>query len=327
MHIALGDGGPLGIDTVGDRAWVVLTDSGELVEVDLAAGSVLRRIEIGPSGSQVVAPDAGPVYVGRYDTGGAGEGVAVVGTDGSVGGITVGPVGGLALEGTNLWVLQKTGEVALIDPATGKTAGSTTVHVDQDAHMDAVAGAGSAWVSGDRTPVHRISGSPPKVAADIETGGGIPLAYVGGLVWGARPDQLWAIDPATNTVTRRIPLTNVDEILALDVDVDAGEAWIAIRRPGRVGSVIAVDLATEAVISETPVALPAGVRITPDRVWVTDYEGDDLVGISAKLAEGVLASRDGDPEGRDLDRPVTAYPVLAKSMARPGLDARGRLST
>ena len=67
---------------------------------------------------------------------------------------------------------------------------------------------------------------------------------------------------------------------ALDVDAPAGEAWLAIRRPGRVGTVIAVDLATEAVTSETAVALPAGVRIAPDRVWVTDYEGNDLVGIA-----------------------------------------------
>ena len=232
VHIALGGRGPIGLDTVGDRAWVVLTDSGELAEVDLAAGRVLRTIAIGGGGSQVVAADAGQVYVGRFDDGGAGEAVSVVDADGSIRGIKVGPVGGLALEGSNLWVLQKTGEVALFDVATGMSSGSTTVHVDQDAHMDAVAGAGSAWVSGDRTPVRRISGSPPAVVADIETGGGIPLAFVGGLVWGARPDQLWAIDPASNTVTRRVALANVDEILALDVDMDAGEAWLAVRRPG-----------------------------------------------------------------------------------------------
>jgi hypothetical protein len=109
---------------------------------------------------------------------------------------------------------------------------------------------------------------------------GIPLAYVGGLVWGARPDQLWAIDPASNTVTRRIALSDVDEILALDVDTDAGEAWLAVRRPGGVGTVIAVDLATEAVTSDTKVPLPAGIRIAPDRVWVTDYESGQLIGIA-----------------------------------------------
>lgn len=200
IHIALGDGGPIGIDTIDDLAWVVLTDSGDLVEVDLGTERIVRTTHIGSGGSQVAAIDGGPVYVGKYDGGQAGDGVAVIGADGSVRGIKVGPVGGLALDDERMWVLQKSGDVTLIDPATGETAGSTTVHVDQDAHMDAVAGAGSAWVSGDRTPVHRISG-PPKVVADIETGGGIPLAFADGLVWGARPDQLWAIDPVSNTVT------------------------------------------------------------------------------------------------------------------------------
>jgi hypothetical protein len=280
-HIALGGRGPIGLDIVGDRAWVVLTDSGHLVEVDLAGQVVARTIAVGTGGSQVVATDDGVVYVGRFDTGGVGEDIAVVdAATGEVSGIAAGPVGGLTAEDEHLWAFLKSGEVVLIDRATGESAGSETVHVDQDAHMDSVAGAGSVWVSGDRTPVHRISASEPKVVADIETGGGIPLAYAGGLVWGARPDELWAIDPASDKLTRRIPLTNVDEILALDIDAEAGEAWIAIRRPGRIGSVIAVDLDSEAVISESPVSLPAGVRLTADRVWVTDYDTNELVGLA-----------------------------------------------
>jgi hypothetical protein len=285
IHIALGGRGPIGLDIVGDRAWAVLTDSGDLVEVDLSGQTVARTIAVGTGGSQVVATEDGIVYVGRFDTGGVGEYIAIVdATTGEVGGIDVGPVGGLTVDDGQLWALLKTGAVVLIDRATGETAGSQTVHVDQDAHMDAVAGAGSVWVSGDRTPVHRISGPEPHVVADIETDGGIPLAYAGGLVWGARPDELWAIDPASNTVTRRVPLTAVDEILALDIDVDAGEAWIAIRRAGRAGSVIAVDLGSEAVIGETPVSLPAGVRLTADRAWVTDYDTDELVGVLRTVA-------------------------------------------
>ncbi len=285
IHIALGGRGPIGLDVVGDRAWVVLTDSGDLVEVDLSGHDVARTIAVGTGGSQVVATDDGVVYVGRFDSGGVGENIAVVDTaTGEVGGIAAGPIGGLTDEDLSLWALLQTGDVVLIDRATGKTAGSETVHVDQDAHMDAVAGAGSVWVSGDRTPVHRISGPEPKVVADIETGGGIPLAFAGGLVWGARADELWAIDPASNEVTRRIPLTAVDEILALDVDAEAGEAWIAIRRAGRVGSVIAVDLETEAVMGETHVSLPAGVRLTADQAWVTDYDTNELVGLPRTVA-------------------------------------------
>ena len=47
----------------------------------------------------------------------------------------------------------------------------------------------------------------------------------GGLVWGARADELWAIDPATSAVTRRYPLTDVSEIL--DLDIEGDDAWIA----------------------------------------------------------------------------------------------------
>ena len=77
-HIALGGRGPIGLDIVGDRAWVVLTDSGDLVEVDLTGQVVARTIAVGTGGSQVVATDDGVVYVGRFDTGGVGEHIAVV---------------------------------------------------------------------------------------------------------------------------------------------------------------------------------------------------------------------------------------------------------
>ncbi len=279
-RIALDGDGPLGIDLDGDRAWVVLTDSGGLAEVDLLTGEVIRTIDIGTGGQQVIAGPDETVYVGRYATGGVGEDIVKVdAASGSVSGIALGPIGGLGLDGEQLWALQKTGEVTRIEAADHRITGSVAVHVDQDAHMDLVAGNGSAWVSGDRTPVHRLGGPDATVGADIETGGGIPLAVEGGLVWGARPDELWAIDPATDEVARRIALDGVDEILALDVDVDAGEAWIAVRKPGRVGAVIAVDLESGAVLSDTPVSLPAGVRLTADRAWVTDYERDELVAI------------------------------------------------
>jgi hypothetical protein len=279
VMIPLGGRGPLGIDTEGDRAWVVLTDSGTLSEVDLAGGRVLRTIPIGPAGQQVIA-DEGRLFIGRYDTGAGRQGIATVDpADGSVGGIAVGPVGGLALDDTDLWAFLKNGEVRLLDPETGASRGSVSVRVDEDAHMDIVAANGSAWVAGDRTPVHRVEGPVPHVTADVETGGGIPLAVEDDLIWGARPDQIWAIDPASNRVVRHVPLVDVDEILALDVDADAGEAWVAVRRPGRVGALLGVDLSSGAVISETPVSLPAGVRLTAERAWVTDYERNELVGV------------------------------------------------
>jgi hypothetical protein len=280
IHLALDGDGPLGIELTGDRAWVVLTDSGGLAEVDLASRQVIRTIDIGPGGQQVTVADDGLVYVGLYATNASGGSILQVDPSSeSVTGIELGPVGGLGIDGDRLWALEQTGTVSRLDRADGRVTGSIAVHVDQDAHMDLVAADGSAWVSGDRTPVHRIGGTDPTVEADIETGGGIPLAYEGGLVWGARPDEVWAIDPDSNEATRRVALDGVDEILAMALDVDAGEAWLAVRTPGRVGAVIAVDLESGAVLSDTPVSLPAGIRLTPDRAWVTDYDRDELVGI------------------------------------------------
>jgi hypothetical protein len=43
--------------------------------------------------------------------------------------------------------------------------------------------------------------------------------------------------------------------------------------------VVGVDLATGNVVGETPVSLPAGVVIAGDRVWATNYDGDELIGI------------------------------------------------
>jgi hypothetical protein len=175
-RIALGGAGPIGIDVARGHAWVILTDSGGLVEVDLATDQVIRTIDIPAGGSQVVATADGTIYVGRYAADSTGQTIAVADvSSGQVTGIAIAPIGGLAVEGSSLWALQTSGRVTRIDRTSLRSTGSVSVHVDTDAHMDAIAGAGSVWVSGDRTPVRRITGSKPSVAAEIETGGGIPL--------------------------------------------------------------------------------------------------------------------------------------------------------
>ena len=103
-------------------------------------------------------------------------------------------------------------------------------------------------------------------------------AVDGGLVWGARETEVWAIDPTTNTVVKRVPLDDVSEILGMDVEGD--DAWLAIRHPGRIGAVIRVDLATGAQTEDHPASLPAAIEIDGDTVWVTDYETDSLLGFS-----------------------------------------------
>jgi len=91
------------------------------------------------------------------------------------------------------------------------------------------------------------------------------------------PDELWGIDPPTNAVMQRIELNGLIEIL--DLDVAGGRAWIAARKPGRVGVVVGVDLATGQPIGEAAISLPAGVVAAGDRVWATNDDDDELIGI------------------------------------------------
>ena len=245
--------------------------------VDLATGSSSQLIPVGSLPTHVVA-DEGGVAVSRIDASGI-LGPLVLIRPGwqEIASVATGPLGGIAEgEPGTVWALTKAGEVLLVDTAAREIIDRVAVAVDDAEHMEPVSGAGSLWVASDSLPVQRVTGPDLAVSATIETGGGIPLAFADGLVWGARPDALWAIDPSLDQVTRTIPLEGLMEILAMDVA--DGEAWIAARRPGCVGTVLQVDLATGDVLAEYPVSLPAGVRIADDRAWVTSYETNELIG-------------------------------------------------
>jgi hypothetical protein len=186
VKIRLDGQGPIGLDIAANRAWVIQTDSGGLVEVDLDTQQITRTLDVPAGGSQVVAAEGDTVYVGRYTPDSSGRTIAIVDLrSGDVAGLSIEPIGGLGVDRSAIWALQTSGKVSRIDRLSLELTGSVSVHVDSEAHMDALVGAGSVWVSGDRTPIHRISGSKPRVVADVQTGGGIPLAFDHGLVWGA----------------------------------------------------------------------------------------------------------------------------------------------
>ena len=281
LEIDLGGGGPLGIAVVDTTAFVVLEAAGELVTVDLQRGEVVDRLAIG-SGAMLVDANVERVVIGRYAAP-DGNGLLVMGRGGrEVRGVATPELAGLSLNGLDrAWALGSAGEVLMVDLAARQVTDRGAIEVNELEHLNGIASGGSFFASSDTTPVRRLevdgSGTPLETHV-IETGGGIPFTVDGGLVWGARADELWAVDPATNEVRRRIPLTGLIEVLALDVDVARGEAWIAGRRPGQVGVVMDVDLASGDLRSEHATRLPAGVAIVGGRVWVTDYEADALLG-------------------------------------------------
>ncbi|MEX2624724.1 MAG: hypothetical protein WD651_13480 [Acidimicrobiia bacterium] len=279
IEIELSGQGPLGLDLVDGQALVAAHDSNQLIVLDLATATETATIPVGDYVQNVAAMPDGRVALGRYESSTTGGlGLLDLGTM-EITNVRVEAVQGVSVdEEGNVWVVEKAGAVVLVDPATAEVVSRLPIDIVQNEHLDIVAFAGSGWASSDSTPIRRVGGDPLAVEATIETGGGIPLDSDGGLLWGARADEVWAIDPATNEVARRISLENVAEILALDVSGD--EAWIAIRHPGRVGAVIRLDLANGEVLGDFPMGLPAAVRIGPDRVWVTDYEADRLVGFA-----------------------------------------------
>ena len=267
-------GGPLGLAIADGHAWVVATDGGQLVDVDLATGAT-TPMEVGSSASWVKVLDDGRLVISRYGTTVGRATLEIIDPDdGTVAPVAQDPIDALDVDGGTIWAFEKGGTVLRVDPG-GQIFGQAPVEITENEHIDLVGAGEAVFASSDSTPVRRVLGDPLAVDATIDTGGGVPFVSDGGLVWGARADELWAIDPASGQVTRTYPLEDVAEIL--DLDVEGDDAWIAVRHPGRVGAVIRLDLATGTQVADLPADLPAAVVIAGDRAWVTDYEADALL--------------------------------------------------
>lgn len=278
IRIPLSGAAPDAILLDGDRAWVLAGEGGTLMDVDLAAGRELRSIDVGFGATHLAMPDPGRIAVARFDDSGNGSFLVIVdvATE-TVTGVETGALGGLA-GGTDgvVWALEKADRLLRVDTRTGRVIDDVVVDIGENVHLEVQWGEGSAWVGSDGGRMLRIAGTEPAVEATIAVPTGIPFLVDEGLVWGAGPTELWALDPATNDVVRHVPLEGVIEILGLDVEGD--EAWLAVRRAGRIGRVLRLDTATGEVIGEHAVELPAAVRIAPDRAWVASYLDNTLVG-------------------------------------------------
>jgi len=221
---------------------------------------------------------AAPAAVGRFSNSGSGSFLVFVDLDtGTASGVPTGELGAMTGgEDGIVWALEKAGRLVKVDAGARAIVDDSEIEVGRNVHIEVQWGAGSAWVGSDGLPVVRVSGTDLADRETIEVPTGIPFLFEDGLMWGAGPTELWAIDPATNEISRHIPLENLIEILALDIDGD--EAWIAARRPGYVGTVLRLDLGSGGVVGEFAVSLPAAVRIGPERAWVASYMTNELLG-------------------------------------------------
>ncbi len=135
-------------------------------------------------------------------------------------------------------------------------------------------------MSSDTTPLHRIDAATG-ATTDIDVGGGVPFLEHDGLVWGASPTEIWAVDPATGQVAERIALDGSTEVLSLNFDGE-GDAWVGIRRAGRVGAVLQLDRATGDVKTELrDVDIPARIEFGFGSIWITDSGSSSLYRIAA----------------------------------------------
>jgi hypothetical protein len=278
VRIPLSGAAPDALVLDGGTAWVLTGEGGKLLQVDLAARREVGAIEVGFGATHLVLLDGAGAAVARFDDGGTGTFLPIVDLEtGTVNGVATGALGGLARgESGIVWALEKAGRLLQVDTAARSVRGDVAVAIGTNVHTEVEWGAGSAWVGSDGTPVVRVRGSDLAIEATIPVDTGLPLLVEDGMVWGAGPEQVWAIDPATNSVARRVPLDGVIEVLAMDVADE--DAWLAVRRTGHVGAVLHVDLARGAIASEVAVSLPAAVRIAPDRVWVASYLTNELLG-------------------------------------------------
>jgi outer membrane protein assembly factor BamB len=175
----------------------------------------------------------------------------------------------LAAGAGRIWAIDPRGDLLGVDPDRHRITERYGVPFDPDVHTNAVFGAGSVWVGSDGMALSQIDPATGAIERTIHTGGGPPFLVHGGLVWGAAPDLIWAVDPGTGDVVRSIPLDDSMEVISLGIGL--GSIWAGIRHPGYIGAVLQLDASTGRVVTDLPdVDIPARIAIGFGSVWVSD---------------------------------------------------------
>ncbi len=268
----------LGLAVTADAVWPVSFDASTVNRVDPTTNTVTASYEISGAASAFALGDV--VWVASY-----GGSPSLVALDAETGAMrTSAQAGEVCCDLTSddegdVWAVDPGGRV--VEISDGGVSRGLPVDIDaRNAHTNVVYAGGSLWVSSDTTPLHRID---PATGAttDLDVGGGVPFLQHDGLVWGASPTEIWAVDPATGQVAERIELEGSTEVLSLNFDAD-GDVWVGIRRAGRAGRVLQLDRSTGAVKTELrDVDIPAHIEFGFDSIWVTDSGSSSLYRIAA----------------------------------------------
>ena len=177
-----------------------------------------------------------------------------------------------------IWAIDPEGSLLRVDPATNEMVDRIGISIDREAHTNVVYAGESLWVSSDTTPLLRVDPNSGSID-EFDVGGGVPFLEDDGLLWGAAPDSLWAVDPSTGSVAAQIALEDSIEVISLGVGET--EIWTGIRRLGFVGAVLRINRASGEVLDEfREIEIPARVAFGFDSVWITDSGSNELYRIS-----------------------------------------------
>ncbi len=267
-----------GLATSSDAVWAIAYQAGMLSKVDPQTGTVTSNIPLAGAASVMAAEDT--LWVAGY---GGPRDSRLYRIDSRTGQVAASiETGELCCDLTagegSIWTVDPNGSVIRVDPALNQVVQHIPVTIDRNAHTNVVYAGGALWVSSDSTKLLRVD---PNSGAtmQLDVGGGVPFLAERGLVWGASPTQLWAVDEKTGELARQIPLQNSTEVLSLALGY--GSIWVGIRHPARVGAVVRLDEGTGAQIDELrQIDIPARIAIGFGSVWITDSGGADLYRIS-----------------------------------------------
>jgi streptogramin lyase len=159
-----------------------------------------------------------------------------------------------------------------IDPATNRVV----THVDTLGNAygnccNPAVGAGSVWVpNADDGVVYRIDASSHQVVTHIPIDDFFGATFGFGSLWGTSASDVFRLDPATNSIATRIPISGLakfgpsSDACCPAIAAAAGALWVGIGK-----KVARIDPATNAVAAQ--IGLPgtaAYVAATDDSVWV-----------------------------------------------------------
>jgi streptogramin lyase len=261
----------LGLAVRDGAVWAVSYDTSMLAKIDPATNTVVATVNV-PGGASAASLPSG-LWVAAYGNPGhlyrIDPDLAKIALTMDVGDLCCDLTEGAGL----VWALDRSGAAIGVDPESGAVSRTLPVELDLNAHNNVVFAGGYLWVSSDTTALFRLDPSTGRTTS-FDVGGGVPFLVVGGLLWGASPTELWAVDPATGEVVERVEIVDSIEVMALAIE--GRTAWVGMRHPGQVGAVLELDLRDGTVRSELPVDIPARIELALGSRWISD-SGSSMV--------------------------------------------------